>query len=81
VVTLEINGDSKAYPVAILMWHEIVNDEGGGVPVRVTFCPLCNIAIVFYRRIGDVVYDFGTSGNLRKSDLVIWDRQTESWWQ
>lgn len=81
MVTLEINGDSKAYPVAILMWHEIVNDEVGGVPVTVTFCPLCNIAIVFDRRIGDVVYDFGTSGNLRKSDLVIWDRQTESWWQ
>ena len=81
MVTLEINGDSKAYPVAILMWHEIVNDEVGGVPVTVTFCPLCNIAIVFYRRIGDVAYDFGTSRNLRKSDLVIWDRQTESWWQ
>ena len=46
MVTLEINGDSKAYPVAILMWHEIVNDEVGGVPVTVTFCPLCNIAIV-----------------------------------
>ena len=81
MVTLEINGDSKAYPVAILMWHEIVNDEVGAVPMTVTFCPLCNIAIVFYRRIGDVVYDFGTSGNLRKSDLVIWGRQRESWWQ
>ena len=81
MVTLEINGESKAYPVAILMWHEIVNDEVEGVPVTVTFCPLCNIAIVFDRRIGDVVYDFGTSGNLRKSDLVMWDRQTESWWQ
>jgi hypothetical protein len=81
VVTLEINGESKAYPVAILMWHEIVNDVVGGVPVTVTFCPLCNTAIVFDRRLGDTVYDFGTSGNLRKSDLVMWDRQTESWWQ
>ena len=81
MVTLEINGESKAYPVAILMWHEIVNDEVEGVPVTVTFCPLCNTAIVFDRRIGDVVYDFGTSGNLRKSDLVMWDRQTESRWQ
>ena len=81
VVTVEINGESKAYPVAILMWHEIVNDEVGGVPVTVTFCPLCNTAIVFDRRIGETVYDFGTSGNLRNSDLVMWDRQTESWWQ
>jgi hypothetical protein len=81
VVTVEINGEAKAYPVAILMWHEIVNDEVGGVPVTVTFCPLCNTALVFDRRIGDVVYDFGTSANLRKSDLVMWDRQTDSWWQ
>ena len=81
VVTVEINGESKAYPVAILMWHEIVNDEVGGVPVTVTYCPLCNTALVFDRRIGDTVYDFGTSGNLRNSDLVMWDRQTDSWWQ
>ena len=81
VVAVEINGESKAYPVAILMWHEIVNDEVGGVPVTVTFCPLCNTALVFDRRIGDTVYDFGTSGNLRNSDLIMWDRQTDSWWQ
>ena len=81
VVTVEINGESKAYPVAILMWHEIVNDEVGGVPVTVTYCPLCNTALVFDRRIGDTVYDFGISGNLRNSDLVMWDRQTDSWWQ
>jgi len=72
VVTLEINGESKAYPVAILMWHGIVNDEVGGVPVTVTFCPLCNIAIVIDRRIGDVVYDFGNiwqSSEVRSGDL------------
>ena len=63
------------------MWHEIVNDEVGGLPVSVTYCPLCNTAIVFDRRVGDEVYDFGTSGNLRNSDLLMWDRQTESWWQ
>ena len=81
VVALEINGDARAYPLAILMWHEIVNDEVGGVPVTVTYCPLCNTAITFDRRVGDRVLDFGTSGLLRKSDLVMWDRQTESWWQ
>ena len=81
VVALEINGEAKAYPLAILTWHEIANDEVGGVPVSVTFCPLCNSAVAFDRRVGDVVLDFGVSGNLRNSDLVMWDRQTESWWQ
>ena len=81
VVALEINGDARAYPLQILIWHEIVNDEVGDVPVAVTFCPLCNAAIVFDRRLDGVLYDFGTSGNLRNSDLVMWGRQTESWWQ
>ena len=81
VVSFEFNGEAKAYPIAILMWHEIVNDEVGGLPITVTFCPLCNTAIVFDRRVGDRVFDFGTSGNVRNSDLVMWDRQTESWWQ
>ena len=58
-----------------------MNDEIGGVPVAVTFCPLCNSAIVFDRRLNGVVYDFGVSGNLRNSDLIMWDRQTQSWWQ
>ena len=81
VIAFELNGDAKAYPLQILTWHEIVNDEVGGVPVAVTFCPLCNSAIVFDRRLDGVVYDFGTSGKLRNSDLIMWDRQTESWWQ
>ena len=81
VIAFELNGDARAYPLQILTWHEIVNDEVGGVPVAVTFCPLCNSAIVFDRRLDGVVYDFGTSGKLRNSDLVMWDRQTESWWQ
>ena len=81
VIAFELNGDVRAYPLSILTWHEIVNDVVGGVPVAVTFCPLCNSAIVFDRRLDGVVYDFGTSGKLRKSDLVMWDRQTESWWQ
>ena len=81
VVGVQINGKSKAYPLRILMWHEIVNDELGGVPISVTFCPLCNAAIVFDRRLDGQVLDFGTTGKLRNSDLVMYDRQTESWWQ
>ena len=81
VISVDINGDARAYPLDILISHEIVNDEVGGVPVTVTYCPLCNTAIVFDRRVDDRVLDFGTSGNLRMSDLVMWDRQTESWWQ
>lgn len=81
VVALEIGGDARAYPLQILTWHEIVNDEVGGVPVAVTFCPLCNSAIVFDRRFDGDVLDFGVSGNLRNSDLIMYDRQTHSWWQ
>jgi len=81
VIHLAIGDDVRAYPLQILMWHEIVNDAIDGRPVAVTFCPLCNTAIVFDRRVGDRTLDFGTTGNLRNSDLVMWDRQTESWWQ
>ena len=82
VIFLDHKGDVRAYPLQILTWHEIVNDEVGGSPVAVTFCPLCNTALVFQRPIikGETL-TFGTSGNLRYSDLVMWDRQTESWWQ
>jgi hypothetical protein len=81
VIALEVNGEARAYPLSVLMWHEIVNDTLGGVPVAVTFCPLCNTALVFERELDGVIYDFGTTGNLRFSDLVMYDRQTESWWQ
>ena len=81
VISFELNGVQRAYPLQVLMWHEVVNDLVGGVPVAVTFCPLCNSAIVFERTVNGMVLDFGTSGNLRNSDLVMWDRQTESWWQ
>ena len=81
VILLEREGDARAYPLQIMTWHEIVNDQVGGTPVSVTFCPLCNSAITFDRRLDGKVYDFGTSGNLRNSDLVMWDRQTQSWWQ
>ncbi len=82
VIILEVNDDVRAYPLQILIWHEIVNDEVDGLPVVVTFCPLCNTALVFARpTVNGELLTFGTSGNLRISDLVMWDRQTESWWQ
>ncbi len=81
VIGFGTGDDIRAYPLRILMWHEIVNDVVGGVPVTVTFCPLCNTAMVFDRRVGGRVLDFGTTGKLRHSDLVMYDRQTESWWQ
>ena len=83
VITVEINGEApRAYPVRYLTWHEIVNDRIGGVPVAVTFCPLCNSGMVFDRRVdGGQVLEFGVSGKLRHSDMVMYDRQTESWWQ
>jgi Protein of unknown function (DUF3179) len=81
VIALTIGDETRAYPIQILIWHEIVNDELAGVPVAVTFCPLCNTAIVFDRRVDGRTLDFGTTGKLRHSDLVMYDRQTESWWQ
>jgi hypothetical protein len=81
VIGLELDGDARAYPLRILIWHEIVNDVVGGTPVTITYCPLCNSAVVFGRRVPPHVLDFGTTGKLRNSDLVMYDRQTESWWQ
>ncbi len=86
VMVLELDGQTaRAYPVRYLMFHEIVNDtvgEGAGeVPVAVTFCPLCNSGLIFDRRLDGRVLEFGVSGMLRFSDMVMFDRQTESWWQ
>ena len=81
VLVLRLGRDARAYPIQILMYHEIVNDSVNGVPVTVTFCPLCNASIVFERRVAGRVLDFGTTGRLRLSDLVMYGRQTESWWQ
>ena len=81
VISLAINGQARAWPLRYLIWHEIVNDTLGGVPISATYCPLCNAAIVFDRRFDGDVLDFGTTGNLRKSDLIMYDRQTETWWQ
>jgi hypothetical protein len=82
VMFFEANGEARAYPLAILIWHEIVNDEVAGQKVTLTFCPLCNSTIAFNSVLEDgTVLDFGTTGNLRNSDLVMYDRQTRSWWQ
>lgn len=81
VIAFEYQGQARAYPLAMLILHEIVNDEVAGLPVAVTYCPLCNAAIVFHRQVENEILDFGTSGNLRNSDLVMYDRQTQSWWQ
>jgi len=81
VIRLEVNGDLRAYPLQVLTWHEIVNDTIGGVPVAVTYCPLCNAALVFNRTVAGEATTFGTTGMLRNSDLVMYDRKTQSWWQ
>lgn len=81
VIAVEVEGEARAYPLAILMWHEIANDEIAGVPVAVTFCPLCNSSVTFDRRVNGAALDFGVSGLLRNSDLIMFDRQSETWWQ
>lgn len=81
VIGIEIGGEAVAYPLGVLMRHEIANDVIGGKPVLVTYCPLCNSAIVFDAMIDGKRHDFGTTGRLRNSDLVMYDRQTETWWQ
>jgi len=80
VLALEIDGDARAYPIQVMIWHEIVNDTVGDTPVSVTYCPLCNTAVAVDRRVGDRVLSFGTSGSLYQSALVMYDRQTESLW-
>ena len=80
VVGLDINGEKKAYPLFIMVWHEIVNDKVGGIPVAVTYCPLCFTNQVFERIIDGQEVEFGTSGKLYNSNLVMYDRLTDSYW-
>ncbi len=82
VIAVEIEGETpRAYPIRYLIWHEIANDVVGGVPVAVTFCPLCNSGIIFDRRTTHGTLTFGVTGKLRNSDMVMYDHETESWWQ
>ena len=80
VIGLDINGETKAYPLFILVWHEIVNDRVGDTPVSVTYCPLCYTNQVFERIINGQEVEFGTSGKLYNSNLLMYDRLTESYW-
>ena len=81
VIAFDLNGEARAYPLQVLTWHEIVNDEVGGEPVLITFCPLCNTALSFTREVDGRIFTFGTTGKLRASNLIMWDEETESWWQ
>lgn len=81
VIAVEINGEARAYPLLLLNNHEIANTEIAGIPIVVTFCPLCNASIVYERTVEGQVFHFGVSGLLRNSDLIMWDHETESWWQ
>ena len=81
VVTVSIGGERRAYPVQLLTWHEVVNDTVGGVPVAVTYSPLCNSIVVYDRRVDGQVLVFGETGRLRNANAVMYDKETESWWQ
>jgi hypothetical protein len=81
VAVLRVGAEAKAYPLAILMFHEMANDVLAGKPVLMTFCPLCNSVIAFERSLDGKTHEFGVSGMLRNSDLIMWDHQTESLWQ
>lgn len=79
-IFLDINGDQRYYPYTILVWHEIVNDTVGNQPVAVTFCPLCGSAITFDRNVNGKVVEFGVSGLLYESNLLMYDSENESLW-
>lgn len=81
VIAVEINNEARVYPLSILIWHEIANDKLGNVPIAVTFCLLCYSALVYDRRVLNMQPNFGVSGLLRNSDLVMYDDVSESFWQ
>jgi hypothetical protein len=72
--------EARAYPLAVLSWHELVNDTLGGFPLLVSYCPLCGTGMVFERTVAGEVRRFGVSGLLYKSDLLMFDRSTDSLW-
>lgn len=80
VAGLVIDGQAKAYPIRILNWHEIVNDHVSGMPVAVTWCPLTHSAVAFDRRVGSQTLEFGVSGLLYNSNVVMYDRQSQGLW-
>ncbi|MDJ0938170.1 MAG: DUF3179 domain-containing protein [Woeseiaceae bacterium] len=80
VIAIELDGDARAYPARILDHHEIVNDTIAGQPIAITWCPLCGSAVGVRREVGDEITEFGVSGVLYNSDLVFYDRRTETLW-
>lgn len=80
VIGVEVNGEARAYPLAILNWHELVNDTVGGMPILVSYCPLCATGMVFDRTVNGSARQFGVSGLLYRSDMLLYDRATESLW-
>ncbi len=80
VVGITLNGEARAYPVAILNWHEIVNDEIDDRHFAITYCPLCGTAVAFDSTIEGSTTEFGVSGLLYNSDVLLYDRDTESLW-
>lgn len=85
VISVYIKGEAKAYPLNMLTMHEISNDSLGGIPILPTYCPLCNSSMVYDRRLThkgkEYLLDFEVSGMLRNSDMIMADKQTETWWQ
>ncbi|MFC4451354.1 DUF3179 domain-containing protein [Halorussus aquaticus] len=81
MIVVERDGDARAYPVRILNYHEIVNDEFRDEPIAVTWCPLCGSAVVYERTVGTRDLTFGVSGKLADDALVMYDRETESEWK
>ena len=80
VLVVQVNVDIRAYPIKIMNWHEIVNDTIGGMEVVVTYCPLCDSGIVFDRNVDGKLLSFGNTGALYESSMVMYDRETESYW-
>jgi hypothetical protein len=80
VIAIALNGDERAYPARILDRHEIVNDTIGGMPIAITWCPLCGSAVGIEREVDGEVTEFGVSGVLYNSDLVFYDRASNTLW-
>lgn len=80
VLALSLGGESRAYPIRILNWHEVVNDSVGGRGVVISYCPLCGTGMVFDAQVGGRTLEFGVSGLLYNSDMLLYDRQTSSLW-
>lgn len=80
VVAVTMGGETRGYPLRVLVWHEIVNDTIQGRPLAITYCPLCGTSMVFDRTINGIELSFGVSGMLYQSDVLMYDRQTRSLW-